>query len=103
MTRNPFINALLGLLYIVLVVAALSYAPLVFVETEKSILIPIAMLSLFVFSAACMGYIFLSKPLQLFLDGQKKEAIELFIKTLVTFAVSAALLVSAGLYLTASL
>ncbi|MDB5224948.1 MAG: hypothetical protein JWO43_570 [Candidatus Adlerbacteria bacterium] len=62
--------------------------------------IPIAMLSLFVFSASVMSYIFLYQPLQLFLDGEKKKAVDLFLKTLAAFAVCAMVLVAAGLYLT---
>ncbi len=96
MTKNPIINALAGLLYIVLVVSALFNAEFFFGQ-EENILIPIAVLSLFVFSAASMGYIFLYQPLQLFLEGHKKQSIDLFLKTLGVFAMSAALLVCAGL------
>jgi hypothetical protein len=98
MTKNPILNALAGLLYIVVVVSLLFYSPL-FLGKEESILIPVAVLSLFVFSAACMGYIFLYHPLMLFLDGEKKRSVNLFLKTLAAFAVSAALLVSVGLYI----
>ncbi len=98
MTNNPFINALIGLLYIVLVVSFLfTFAERVF-PVEDTILIPISMLSLFVFSASFMGYTFLYAPLQLFLDGQKKEGVNLFLKTLGAFAVSALALVLLGLY-----
>ncbi len=99
MTKNPLINALAGLLYIALVASFLFYGTQQ-LPFEDSVLIPIAMLSLFVFSAACMGYLFLYQPLQLFFEGQKKESVDLFIKTLVIFALSAALLVAIGLYLT---
>ena len=102
MTRNPIINALGGLLYIVSVVSLIYFAPHN-ANTEDSIFLPIAMLSLFVFSAASTGYIFLYQPLQLFLEGEKKQAIDLFLKTLVAFAVCAGVLVSIGVYLTASL
>src|SRR3989344_2316157 len=98
MTKNPIINALTGLLYIVFVVSLLYYAPKS-VDKIESIFIPIAMLSLFVFSAASMGYLFLYQPLQLFLEGEKKKSVDLFLKTLVAFAISAAALVSIGLYL----
>ncbi len=102
MTKNPIINALAGLLYIVLVVSLLNYSQ-TFVGKVESIFIPIAMLSLFVFSAASMGYIFLYQPLQLFLEGEKKKSVDLFIKTLAAFAISATALVLIGLYLTAYL
>ena len=102
MTKNPVINGFVALLYIVLVVSLLYYAPM-FVGVEESILIPIAVLSLFVFSAACMGYIFLNQPFQLFLEGEKEKSVDLFVKTLGVFAVSVATLVLMGLYLTAYL
>ena len=96
MTKNPIINALAGLLYIVLVVSVLFNAQF-FMGQEESILIPIAMLSLFVFSAASMAYIFLYEPLQLFLEGKKKESVNLFLKTLFAFAASAFALIAIGL------
>ncbi len=66
---------------------------------EDNIFMPIAALSLFVFSASSMGYLFLYQPLQLFLDGEKKKSVDLFLKTLATFAASAATLVLMGMYL----
>jgi hypothetical protein len=47
---------------------------------------PIVIISLFTLSAAMMGYLFLFQPLQLYLDGKKKLAVNLFIQTLATFA-----------------
>jgi branched-subunit amino acid permease len=102
MTKNSIINALSGLLYIVLVVSLVYYSPKT-IDQVGSIFLPIMMLSLFVFSAACMGYLLLYQPLQLFLEGEKKSSVDLFIKTLIAFAISAAVLVLIGLYLTASL
>lgn len=99
MTKDPFINALSGLLYIVLFVSILYYTSGIG-GNAPSIFYPIAALSAFVFSASCMGYFFLYQPLQLFLEGQKKESVDLFLKTTGIFGASAALLVSAGLYLT---
>ena len=85
MTKNPFINAIAAALYIILVATVMFYgtknAP-----QEDSVIAPIAILSLFTLSAAVMGYIFLYQSLQLFLDGKKKEAIDLFLKTVAVFA-----------------
>lgn len=84
MTKNPFLNALAALIYIAAVACVMFYG----VEHNtpgNSIIIPIAILSLFTFSAAMMGYIFLFQPIQLYLDGKKKEAVDLFLKTLMTF------------------
>jgi hypothetical protein len=98
MTKNPFINALSGLLYIVLFVSVLYYTSGIGGHTP-SIFYPIAVLSAFVFSASCMGYLFLYQPLQLFLEGEKKRAVDLFLKTVGIFGVCAATLVLIGLYL----
>ncbi|MBI2019973.1 hypothetical protein HYS94_00955 [Candidatus Daviesbacteria bacterium] len=85
LTKNPLINAFLAVLYIVVVASVMFYgtknAPRV-----ESVIIPIAMISLFTLSAAVMGYLFLSQPLQLYLDGKKKEAVNLFLQTLAIFA-----------------
>ena len=86
MTKNPIINSLTALLYI-LAVAVFFYLANHFLShtPDNSFLAPIAMLSLFTLSAGVMGYIFLSQPLQLYFDGKKKEAVNLFIKTLMAF------------------
>ncbi len=102
MSKNPIFNALVGLLYITGVVTLIFYAP-AFLSIEETIFIPIAMLSLFVFSAACMGYIFLYQPLQLFLEGEKKKSVTLFLNTLLAFALSAATFVLMGVVITAYL
>lgn len=103
MTRNPVINALGALSYIVAVVSLLRYVSKVLAGTEESIFIPIAVLSLFVFSAASMGFIFLYQPLRLLVEGEAGESANLFLTMLAVFAVSAAVLVLAGLYLSANL
>lgn len=95
MTKNPIINALAGLLYIACVASFMYYVP-PHIPVADSVLMPIFVLSLFVFSAATMGYVFLYQPLQLFLEGHKKEAVDLFLKTLVAFGISVAILVSVG-------
>ena len=87
MSRNPYINALLAALYIVFVVLLITYGPAYVRDKPDTILAPMAMLSLLVFSVALMGYLFFLQPVQMFLEGQKHEAVELFTKTLGAFAV----------------
>jgi len=87
MSRNPYINALLAAAYIVFVVLLITYGPAYVRDKPDTILAPMAMLSLLVFSVALMGYLFFLQPVQMFLDGQKHEAVELFTKTLGAFAV----------------
>ncbi len=85
MTKNPFINALSATLYIVLVASVMFYGTSN-MGRANSVIVPIAIVSLFTLSAAVMGYVFLSQPLQLYLDGKKKVAVNLFLKTLAVFA-----------------
>ena len=85
MTKNPFVNALLAAAYIVVVAFVMFYG------TDHSgqsptVLIPIAVFSLFVLSAAVMAFVFFYQPIQMFLDGQKQQAVELTLKTIGTFA-----------------
>ncbi|MCL5433185.1 MAG: hypothetical protein M1524_03695 [Patescibacteria group bacterium] len=86
MTKNPFINAVCALAYIIAVSSMMFYGTQ-FSKPDDSILAPVAVLSLFTLSAAVMGYLFLYQPLQLYLDGKKKIAVDLFLKTLAVFGV----------------
>ena len=99
MRMNPFVNALAAALYIVLIVFTID-AFASFVVPKETILIPITMLSLFVLSTACMGFLFVYKPLQLLLDNQKQEALEYFMKTVGSFVVFAVACAAALLLIT---
>ena len=85
MTKNPYINALAAALYIVVVASIMTLGQKS--GPDPSVLVPIAVLSLFVLSAAVMGYVFFFQPVQMFLDGAKKESVDLFVKTIAAFAV----------------
>ncbi len=91
MTQNPFINACAALAYIIAIVLAIFYGGPA-IGPKETIFIPMAMLSLFVFSAATMGYIVLYQPLVLFLEGKKLEATNLFLTTMAIFGGFAAIL-----------
>lgn len=85
MTKNPFINALVATAYITLVGSFMFYGSKLF-PPKDTILTPIAVLSLFTLSAAVMGYLFFYQPVMLFLDGHKKNAVNLFLRTVAVFA-----------------
>ena len=91
MTKNPFYNALAALIYIIFV-ASVMFFGIENIGPSKSIIIPVLVLSVFTLSAAVMGYIFLSQPIQLYLDSKKKEALKLFLQTVVAFAAITAVL-----------
>jgi hypothetical protein len=76
MSKNPFLNALAALGYISVVASVMFYGGRM-ARPEDTILGPIAVLSLFSFSAAVMGYVFFFNPFQMYFDGKKKEAIKL--------------------------
>lgn len=48
----------------------------------KSVLVPVGMLMLFVLSAAITGALVLGRPIFMYMDGQKKEALKFFGLTL---------------------
>lgn len=85
MTSNPFYNAVLAAGYITLVSFVIFYG-LRNARPIDSILAPMTLLSLFVLSAAVMGFLFLYQPGILYFDGRKVEAVSLFLKTLGIFA-----------------
>jgi hypothetical protein len=97
--RNSIISAVLAEAYIILVVVVIEFIQntILSAKPEGTILIPMLMLSLFVLSAAVMGYLFLAQPVQLYLDGKKKEAILQFVYTTGAFAITAILLLLMGL------
>jgi hypothetical protein len=87
MTKNPYLNAIMASAYIVVIVEVIQYVTRVLKGAQESILIPMVMLSLFVCSAALMGFLFVSEPAKLFLDGKRDQAVTFFFKTLGLFAV----------------
>ncbi len=84
--KKPFLHASGAALYIVFIVIVLQLATTVFKNIEGTFAVPMTMLSLFVLSAAIMGYFFLSEPLILMFDDKKKEAIIYFAKVVGFFA-----------------
>lgn len=92
------LNALGTALYIALIASVLFYAPKVFhtENTPDTVLAPIAVLCLFVFSAALTGFLMLGRPVAWYIDGQKKEALSLLAWTLgIFFGIMVAVLLAA--------
>ena len=84
--KHAVINSLLTTLYIALVSSFLFYGPRAFSPAkEDTVLIPIMMLSLLVFSVAMMGVLIFGRPVMWYLDGRKEEAISLLAHTLAIF------------------
>lgn len=73
-----FFHALGQAAYIGFVALLMSGAERFLSNTPDNILMPITFLLLFVFSAAISGALILGRPILFYLDGKKKEAVELF-------------------------
>jgi len=100
MSKNPFINALSASAYIILGVIVMNFVTEPLKNNPDTFFAPVVFLSLLTLSVAVMAFLFFYQPLQLFIDGQKKEAVNLFIKTTGIFAIITAIaliLLSAGL------
>lgn len=80
--KNAVVNAFATALYIVLIASFLFHAPKFFGRGDDTVLIPIIMLLLFVFSAAVTGLLVFARPLLWYWDGKKKEAFSLIVSTL---------------------
>lgn len=87
MSQNPLVNALCASVYITLGVIIMNFATQPLQNTPDSFLAPVVFLSLLTLSVAVMAFLFFYQPLILFLDGKKKSAVNLFIKTVAIFAV----------------
>src|SRR4030043_1929698 len=87
MSKNPFINALSASAYIVLGVTVMTFVTQPLKNKPDTFFAPIVFLSLLTLSVAVMAFLFFYQPLMLFIEGKKKEAVNLFIKTVGIFAV----------------
>lgn len=97
MTLKPIHHALLAELYISLIVLIIFNGEKIVGPAEESIFFPVGFLSLFVFSAAVMAYLFCYKPLTLYLDGEKAAAPRFFLETVAYFALMTSLVFVVGI------
>jgi len=86
MTKNPFVNALCASTYIILVVSVMNFVTQPLKNKPDTFFAPITVLFVLTLSVAVMAYLFFYQPLLLFIEGKKKEAVDLFIKTVAIFA-----------------
>ena len=87
MTKNPVINALSASLYILGIVSFLQIVSTTLKNKPDTFFAPVAFLSLLTLSAAVMVYLFFYQPVLFLLDGKKKQALQLFIRTVGVFAI----------------
>ena len=86
MSKNPIINALCASGYIILVVSVMTFVSQPLKNKPDTFFAPIVFLSVLTLSVAVMAFLFFYQPLQLFIDGKQKEAVNLFVKTVGVFA-----------------
>lgn len=87
MSKNPIINALSASVYIILVVAVMTFVTQPQRNKPDTFFAPIVFLSVLTLSVTVMAFLFFYQPLQLFIDGNKKDAVNLFVKTVGVFAI----------------
>jgi len=86
MSKNPILNALSALAYIVLVVSVMTFVTQPLKNKPDTFFAPITFLSVLTLSVVVMAFLFFYQPLQYFIEGKKKEAVNLFVKTVGVFA-----------------
>ncbi len=87
MTKNPIINALGAASYIAIIVGVMNFVTHILKDKPDTAFAPVVFLSLLTLSVVVMGYMFFYQPVQLFIEGKKKLAINLFVHTVGIFAV----------------
>jgi hypothetical protein len=92
MTKNPLINALGASVYIVLVVSVMTFVTQPLKNKPDTFFAPVTVLFVLTLSVTVMAYLFFYQPLLLFIEGKKKEAVNLFVKTVGIFAVVTAVI-----------
>lgn len=84
--KKPFLHATGAAVYIAIIVLIMQITSHLLQSQNGTFVIPMTVLSLFVLSAAIMGFLFLSEPLYLLAANKKQEAIAFFFKTVGFFA-----------------
>ena len=95
MSKNPLYNAFGAALYIFLVVTVMTLVTQPLRDKPDTFFAPITVLFMLTLSVAVMAYLFFYQPLLLFINGKKKQAVDLFVKTVGYFAIFTALVLVA--------
>src|SRR4051812_226629 len=84
--KRASVNAILAFAYVTVVGLFMSNASTIFGEKDTAFT-PVAVLMLLVFSAALMSILVFGQPLMWYLDGKKKEALNLLGATMMALLV----------------
>jgi hypothetical protein len=85
MKWNPFVNGVGAAGYVWAVVLLINHITSLHHDTPDNLVGSVAAISLVVFSAAVMGFIFFYRPAVLLVERKPNEAAAFFLKTLATF------------------
>lgn len=85
MKWNPFFNAALAVAYIGAVAVFIRFIESLRHDTPDTWIDGLGFISLFVFSAAVMAFLFFYQPVLLLMENKKAEAVSYFFKTLTLF------------------
>lgn len=81
MSKNPILNATSAAAYIITVVTIMSFVTRPLRNKPDTFFAPVIFLSVLTLSVAVMAFLFFYQPLLLFIEGKKKDAVNLFVKT----------------------
>lgn len=91
MSKNPLLNATAAASYIIFVVSVMTFVTSPLRNKPDTFFAPITMLFMLTLSVTVMAYLFFYQPLLLFIEGKKKAAVDLFVKTVGAFAAMTAI------------
>lgn len=86
MTKNPFINAFSALAYIIGIVSVMNFVTQSVRNKPDTFFAPVTVLAVLTLSVTVMAFVFFYQPVLIFIEGKKKEAVNLFAKTVGVFA-----------------
>ena len=95
--QRAFLNALGTTVYVTAIALFLGHASKIFGQKDSPFA-PVAALMLLVLSAAVTGSLVVGKPMLMFLNGEKNEAVKLFIYTLCWLALATIIAFIANLW-----
>jgi hypothetical protein len=87
--KRGVLNALAAFAYVAVLVSFIANIELLAGTGEDSALAPVGFLLMLVLSASVMGLLIFGAPILLYLDGKKKEAVQLMVWTIGSLAVIA--------------
>lgn len=97
--KQSLLFSSLVVLYIALVATIMSRAEQIVGQGDKTVLAPIIFLLLLVVSVATMGILIFGKPIMLYMDGKKRDAVIMMICTVSCLAVFISLFLAMAAFL----